>query len=244
MRTETGIRTVELGVALASTYMVAVTTIQTSLYGQLKPRVLGFLAPLLSSFGADPAFFDIMILGVVLSISFLAWRRGDEAGFGRLFSLNMLMFFPAVIDFSTFNWVKLIFPYDLGSKVSDHWVFGVGLLLQATYLTLRYTVRFRGIREELIGRDAEAADVDEVSRGQMTYLVQLVLGTALISAAVYFGVPYVKNLLSAEAAGLPYPHIIIGVACTFLIAAATILYLRGGGRKTIEVEADIYDAES
>jgi hypothetical protein len=86
--------------------------------------------------------------------------------------------------------------------------------------------------------------VDEVSRGQMTYLVQLVLGTALISAAVYFGVPYVKNLLSAEAAGLPYPHVIIGVACTFLIAAATILYLRGGGRKTVEVEADIYDAES
>jgi hypothetical protein len=244
MRTETGIRTVELVVALASTYMVAVTLVQTSLYGELKPRILGFLAPLLISFGADPAFFDIMILGAVLSLSFLAWRRGDEAGFGRLFSLNMLMFFPAVIDFSTFNWVKLIFPYELVSKVSNYWVFGVGLLLQATYLTLRYTVRFRGIREELIGRDAEAADVDEVSRGQMTYLVQLVLGTALISAVVYFGVPYVNPLLLAEASGLPYPHVIIGVVCTFLIAAATILYLRGGGRKTVEIEADIYDAES
>ena len=244
MRTETGIRTVELGVALASTYMVAVTLVQTSLYGELKPRILGFLGPLLMSFGADPAFFDIMILGAVLSLSFLSWRRGDEAGFGRLFSLNMLMFFPAVIDFSTFNWVKLIFPYELVSKVSDYWVFGVGLLLQATYLTLRYTVRFRGIREELIGRDAEAADVDEVSRGQMTYLVQLVLGTALISAVVYFGVPYVNPLLLAEASGLPYPHVIIGVVCTFLIAAATILYLRGGGRKTVEVDADIYDAES
>jgi hypothetical protein len=34
------------------------------------------------------------------------------------------------------------------------------------------------------------------------------------------------------------------VVCTFLIAAATILYLRGGGRKTVEIEADIYDAES
>ncbi len=244
MRTETGIRTVELGVALASTYMVAVTLVQTSLYGKLKPRILGFLAPLLMSFGADPAFFDIMILGAVLSLSFLSWRRGDEAGFGRLFSLNMLMFFPAVIDFSMFNWVNLIFPYDPAPRVDAIWVFGVGLLLQATYLTLRYTVRFRGIRKELIGRDAEAADVDEVSKGQMTYLVQLVLGTALISTAVYFGVPYVKNLLSAEAAGLPYPHVIIGVVCTFLIAAATILYLRGGGRKTVDVEADIYNAES
>jgi len=61
---------------------------------------------------------------------------------------------------------------------------------------------------------------------------------------VYFGVPYVNPLLLAEASGLPYPHVIIGVACTFLIAASTILYLRGGGRKTVEVEADIYDAES
>jgi len=231
MRTETGIRTVELGVALASTYMVAVTLAQTSIYGKLKPWILRFLAPLLSSFGADPAFFDIMILGVVLSISFLAWRRGDVAGFGRLFSLNMLMFFPAVIDFSMFNWVNLIFPYDPAPQVGDLWVFGVGLLLQATYLTLRYTVRFRGIREELIGRDADEGDVNEVSRGQMTYLVQLVLGTALISAGVYFGAPYVKNLLKVEAAGLPYPHVIIGVACTFLIAAAIILYLRGGGSK-------------
>jgi hypothetical protein len=231
MRTETGIRTVELGVALASTYMVAVTLVQTSLYGKLKPWILGFLAPLLSSFGADPTFFDIMILGGVLSLSFLAWRRGDEAGFGRLFSLNMLMFFPAVIDFSMFNWVNLIFPYDPAPQVQPFWAFGVGLLLQATYLTLRYTVRFRLIRKELIDRDAEAADVDEVSRGQMTYLVQLVLGTALISAGVYFGVPYVNNLLRVEAAGLPYPHVIIGVACTFLIAAAIILYLRGGGNR-------------
>ena len=238
MRTETGIRTVELGVALASTYMVAVTTIQTSLYGKLKPWILGFLAPLLMSYGADPAFFDMMILGVVTTLSFLAWRRGDEAGFGRLFSLNMLMFFPAVVDFSMFNWVKLIFPYELVSRVSDHWVFGVGLLLQATYLTLRYTVRFRGIREELIGRDADEADVDEVSRGQMTYLVQLVLGTGLISAGVYYGVPYVNDVLRAEAAGLPYPHVIIGIVCTFLIAATTILYLRGGGRKPGAIEEE------
>jgi len=237
MRTETGIRTVELGVALASTYMVAVTLVQTSLYGKLKPWILNLLAPLLLAYGIDPTFFDIMILGVVLSLSFLAWRRGDAAGFGRLFSLNMLMFFPAVIDFSMFNWVNLIFPYDPAPQVNDFWVFGVGLLLQATYLTLRYTVRFRGIREELIGRDAQASDVDEVSWGQMTYLVQLVLGTALISAGVYFGVPYVKQLMFSEASNLPYPHVIIGVVCTFLIAAATILYLRSGGRKTGTTES-------
>ncbi|MCK5317933.1 MAG: hypothetical protein KAJ55_08465 [Anaerolineales bacterium] len=237
MRTETGIRTVELGVALASTYMVAVTLVQTSLYGKLKPWILGFLAPLLLAYGIDPTFFDIMILGVVLSISFLAWRKGDTAGFGRLFSLNMLMFFPAAIDFSMFNWVNLIFPYDPSPQVDAFWVFGVGLLLQATYLTLRYTVRFRGIREELIGRDADEADVDEVSKGQMIYLVQLVLGTALISAGVYFGRPYVSQLMLSEASKLPYPHIIIGVVCTFLIAAATILYLRSEGRKTGATES-------
>jgi len=237
MRTETGIRTVELGVALASTYMVAVTLVQTSLYGKLKPWILGFLAPLLLAYGIDPTFFDIMILGVVLSISFLAWRKGDAAGFGRLFSLNMLMFFPAVIDFSMFNWVNLIFPYDPAPQVSPVWAFGVGLLLQATYLTLRYTVRFRGIREELVGRDADEADVDEVSRGQMIYLVQLVLGTALISAGVYYGVLYVKPLMLSEASKLPYPHIIIGVVSTFLIAAATILYLRSEGRKTGATES-------
>jgi hypothetical protein len=237
MRTETGIRTVELGVALASTYMVAVTLVQTSLYGKLKPWILSFLAPLLLAYGIDPTFFDIMILGGVLSISFLAWRRGDAAGFGRLFSLNMLMFFPAVIDFSTFNWVKLIFPYDLTPQVDAFWAFGVGLLLQATYLTLRYTVRFRGMREELVGRDANEADVDEVSKGQMIYLVQLVLGTALISTGVYFGQPYVNRLMFSEASGLPYPHVIIGVVCTFLIAAAIILYLRSGGRKTGATES-------
>jgi hypothetical protein len=237
MRTETGIRTVELGVALASTYMVAVTLVQTSLYGKLKPWILGFLAPLLLAYGIDPTFFDIMILGVVLSISFLSWRRGDAAGFGRIFSLNMLMFFPAVIDFSMFNWVNLIFPYDPAPQVSPVWAFGVGLLLQATYLTLRYTVRFRRIREELIGRDAQQSDVDEVSKGQMIYLVQLVLGTALISAGVYFGVPYVKQLMISEASNLPYPHVIIGVVCTLLIAAATILYLRSGGRKTGATES-------
>ncbi len=236
MRTETGIRTVELGVALASTYMVAVTLVQTSLYGKLKPWILSFLAPLLMAYGLDPTFFDIMILGVVLSVSFLAWRRGDVAGFGRLFSLNMLMFFPSVIDFSTFNWVNLIFPYDPAPQVSPIWAFVVGLLLQATYLTLRYTVRFRGMRGELVGRDADEADVDEVSKGQMIYLVQLVLGTALISAGVYLGVPYVNQLIFSEASNLPYPHVIIGVVCTLLIAAATILYLRSGGRKTGEVE--------
>ena len=245
MRTETGIRTVELGVVLASTYMVAVTMVQTSIYELLKDWILGFIAPLLLSFGADPEFFNIMILGVVTAFSFLAWRRGDEAGFGRLFSLNMLMFFPAVIDFSMFNWIKLIFPpYDPAPQVDALWVFGVGLLLQATYLTLRYTVRFRVIRKELIDRDAQAADVDEVSRGQMTYLVQLVMGTALISAGVYFGVPYVKNLFDAEATGLPYPHVIIGVACTFLIAAAIILYLRGGGSKPEAVGEALGEAEA
>ncbi|UCH57937.1 MAG: hypothetical protein JSV18_03285 [Candidatus Bathyarchaeota archaeon] len=231
MRTETGIRTLELGVALASTYMVAVTLIQTSLYGKLKPWIMKVLGPILAMLGGDTAFLDLVILGLVLALCFTFWRRGDEAGFGRLFSLNMLMFFPAVIDFSMFNWVNLIFPYDPAPKADILWVFGVGLLLQATYLFLRYTVRFRGIRHELTERGAEAADVDEVSKGQMVYLAELVAGTTLISAGVYYGVPFLKDLLWAEASGLPYPHMIIGVACSFLIAAALILYLRSERRK-------------
>lgn len=224
------IRSAELGVALASTYMVAVTVIQTSIYAKLKPYAVGFLRPLLEAYGLDPAYIDIVLLGLVMALSFTFWRRGDEAGFGRLFSLNMLLFFPAVIDFSMFNWVNLVMPYSPSPRVSVAWVFGVGLLLQATYLALRYMVRFRLLQDELLGRGAEQNDVDEVSKGQMYYLAFLVSMTAVVSVVVYYTVPFVSGLIGAEATGIPYPHIVIGVACTMLIAAATILYLRGGRR--------------
>ncbi len=234
MRTDAFIRGSEFVVALVSTYMAAVTMVQTSLYWRARPYIAVVLGPIASSLGGSPtgeggSALDLIIIGMALALSFTFWRKGGESGFGRLFSLNMLMFFPSVLDFSTFNWINLILPYESITAVTIHWVFGVGLLLQATYLTLRYTVRFREMREELEERGAEEDDIDEVSRGQMVYLGQLVAGTVAISAGVYFGFPYVNQFLMGEAAGLPYPHLIIGVVFTLLIAAGTILYLRGGG---------------
>ena len=241
MRTDAYIRGSEFVVALASTYMAAVTMVQTSLYWRARPYIAVILGPLATSFGGSPtgeggSTLDLIMIGMALALSFTFWRKGDEAGFGRLFSLNMLMFFPSVLDFSTFNWINLILPYESTTVVSIQWVFGVGLLLQATYLTLRYTVRFRGIREELEGRGADDDDVDEVSRGQMVYLGQLVLGTLVISGGVYFGFPYVNRFLMGDAVTLPYPHIIIGVVFTLLIAAGTILYLRGEGSQVGAVD--------
>jgi len=232
MRAESYIRGGEFGVALVSTYMAAVTMVQTGLYAKARPYVSAVLGPLLSAVGVPmitegEAALDLVVLGMVLTLSFMSWRKGNEAGFARIFTLNMLMFFPAVLDFSTFNWINLIVPYDPGVSLSAFWVFGVGLLLQATYLTLRYTARFRGISAELIARGAEDGDVDEVSWGQLVYLIELVVGTALISAGVYYGVPYVNRFMMGEVTGLPYPHVIIGLVCTLLIAAGTILYLRG-----------------
>ena len=233
MKTETYIRFTELGVALASTYMVAVTMLQTSLYAKFKPYAVTALGPLLTSWGADPDYVDLFILVFVMALSFLFWRGGREADYGKLFSLNMLMFFPSVLDFSMFNWVNLIMEYETEAKVSAMWVFGVGLLLQTTYLTLRYTAIFKEVRDELESRGAEAPDLDKVSRGQMGYLVVLVIATAVISTVVYSAFPFVRNLLSGELTGFPYPHLIIGVLGTFLIAGATILYLRGGGEVSI-----------
>jgi len=208
--------------------------VQTSLYWRARPYIAVVLGPIASSLGGSPtgeggSALDLIVIGMALALSFTFWRKGNESGFGRLFSLNMLMFFPSVLDFSTFNWINLILPYESLTTVTVYWVFGVGLLLQATYLTLRYTVRFREMRKELKDRGAEEDDIDEVSRGQMVYLGQLVAGTVAISVGVYFGYPYVSRFLNVEAAGLPYPQLIIGVVFTLLIAAGTILYLRGGG---------------
>ena len=236
MKTETGIRIVELGVAIASTYMAAITMIQTSLYIKIKLWLLGYLLPVIASMGANPAFFDIMIVGAVIALSFLSWRKANIARFGRIFSLNMLMFFPAVIDYSMFNWVTMIMPYGGPENwtfwdINARWVFGVGLLLQATYLTLSYTARFKGVRKELIEREAELADIDDVSKGQMIYLAELVIGAVILSIGVYYGVPYISKLISSQASGLPFPHIVIGVVTSLIIASAIILYLRSGEKE-------------
>ena len=76
MRIETYVRFTELGFALASTYMVAVTMLQTSVYAKLKPYAVRILGPILSSLGVDPEFTDILVLGVVMTLSFLLWRSG------------------------------------------------------------------------------------------------------------------------------------------------------------------------
>ncbi|KON29887.1 hypothetical protein AC482_05295 [miscellaneous Crenarchaeota group-15 archaeon DG-45] len=229
-RVETYIRTAELGLALASTYLTAVSLLQTSLYVRFKPLVLSLLSrgeALLGAMRVDLAYFDLSLLILAMLLSLLFWRRGGEAGFGRLFSLNMLMFFPCVLDFSMFNWINLILPYDPAPSLPPIQVFGVGLLLQATYIALRNTVRFRDVRRELEGRGAEAEDVDAVSRGQMAYLALLMAGTAAVVASIYYATPLVKGLITLEAEGLPYPHVVIGLACSVLIALATIIYLRG-----------------
>ena len=162
-----------------------------------------------------------------MALSLLFWRRGDEAGFGRLFSLNMLMFFPSVIDFSMFNWINLIMPYDPAPSLLRLRVFGVGLLLQVTYIALMNTVRFRGVREELVGRGAKVEDVDDVSKGQMAYLALLMTGTVAVVTSIYYATPMVKGLLVLETEGLPYLHVVIGIVCSILIAVATVIYLRG-----------------
>jgi len=36
------------------------------------------------------------------------------------------------------------------------------------------------------------------------------------------------GLVSIDVSGVPYPHIVIGVACILLLASAIVYYLRGG----------------
>jgi len=227
---QTYIRTAELGVALFTTYMTTVTLFQTSIYAKIRPMLLRYGGPILGGFRIDIAYFDLALLVLAIVLSALFWRQGDEASFGWLFSMNMILFFPAVIDFSMFNWVDLLLSYDPSPRVTPLWVFGVGILLQATYIGLRSMIQFRGVREELMGRGAAMDDVDDVSKGQMIYLGELMVGTAAITAFIYVATSPLKSLLKFRGTGLPYSHMIIGVACTIIIAAGTLMYLRSQGR--------------
>lgn len=234
MRTaQTYIRTAELGLTLFTTYMTAVTLFQTSIYAKIRPMLLRFGGPILGGFRIDIAYFDLALLVLALVLSVLLWRRGDEASFGWLFSLNMILFFPAVIDFSMFNWVDLLLSYEPSPTVTPLWVFGVGLLLQATYISLRSMFRFRRVRGELMDRGAKENDVDGVSKGQMIYLGQVMAGTAAITAFIYVATSPLKSLLKFGSTGLPYPHLFIGVACTIIIAAGTLIYLRSQGKTPV-----------
>lgn len=229
------VRISELGLILASTYLTAVTFIKTSLYVEtLKPLlffILGSAKPILEQIRNYLPYFEMIVLILAVLTALMFWRRGDEISFGRLFSLNMIMYFPAVIDFSLFNWINLVMPYEAGQNISALWVLGVGILLQSTYIVIRYTVRFRELRQELIGRGAEISDVDDVTKNQMAYLSLITFITAVILFIIYYFTPLVKGLLRFEFAWLPYPHVVIGIACTLLISVATFIYLKGLGAK-------------
>ncbi|MBN2336394.1 hypothetical protein JXL21_12610 [Candidatus Bathyarchaeota archaeon] len=226
---ENVIRSVELGVAIAACYMAAVTMVQTGLYAKVLQKITGsFIGPILAPY---MPYFDIAVIAVALAVCFTFWRKGDVEGFGKLFSLNMLMFFPAVLDSSTFNWVGLIFELTPSVDVSELWVFSVGLLLQVTYLMLRYTVRFREGRDELISRGALEDDINQVSRGQMGYLSLMVALTAAVTAGIYLVAPRLNEYMMAPIGSLPAAirervHVLVGIIVILWIAASLILYLR------------------
>ena len=221
---ESFVRTMEALVAIAATYMVAVTMVQTTLYNKILSKLSNsVLGPAIEPY---MPYFNITIIILVLLVSFSFWRRGDEIWFGRLFSLNMLMFFPSVLDFSTFNWVGLIFDLKPVPGVTSLWVFSVGLLLQISYLMLRYTVRFRYVRSELRGRGSNEQDINDITRGQVGYLVLLTTITAGLTAGIYYAIPYMTEYALNPLAGLPVPHMLIGFIVVVFIAAATVMYLK------------------
>lgn len=220
---ESLLRTLEALIALTATYMVAVTMVQTTLYNKLLDKVSNYYGPTL-----DP-YLPYINIGIILGVLFLAftfWRKGDEIWFGRLFNMNMLMFFPAVLDFSTFNWIGLIFNLTPIPGLSGLWVFGVGLLLQVTYLSLRYTVRFRYMRDELEGRGAAMEDIDAVTRGQVGYLMLLVMLTIVATSIVFLSLPYITQFAADPLNNLPVPHMIVGLLVVVMIAATLVYYLR------------------
>ena len=220
------VRTMEALVAIAATYMAAVTMVQTTLYNKLLTKLSNsVIGPAIEPY---LPYFNIAVIVTVLFICFTFWRKGDEVWFGRLFNMNMLMFFPSVLDFSTFNWVGLIFDLTPTPGVTHLWVFGVGLLLQITYLMLRYTVRFRYVRSELDGRGADQQDINNITGGQVGYLVMLTGITGLLTAGIYIAVPYMTEIAQTPLAGLPVPHMLTGFLVVVIIAAATVTYLRSG----------------
>jgi hypothetical protein len=223
------VRTIEAILTLAATYMAAITMVQTTLYNKIITKISNsVIGPLIEPY---LAYFDITIVVIVLFVGFSFWRRGDEIWFGRLFSLNMLMFFPSVLDFSKFNWVGLIFDLRPTPGVTHLWVFSVGLLLQITYLMLRYTVRFRYSRDEFRGRGSNNTDINAITRGQMSYLITLTTLTAGLSAGIYLVSPYLTKYALNPLEKLPIPlrdraHILVGFIVVIFIAVALILYLR------------------
>ncbi len=226
MGVERVIRGVELLFAVVSSYLSALLLVKSGLYIEFKNLIL----PLLGLLDLPlEAYLDLMLLAAAVLLSLLIWRRGSESAYAKLFSLNLLMFFPAILDYSHFNWIMLILPYTPRAEM-PLLTFIAGLLLQLSYLTIRSTLLIRYTRDELLGRGAEPQDVDAISKGQMTYLTLILTVSALTLAAIYLSLPHLEALLRAETLGIPYTHIVIGFSATLLIAIATLLFLKGWKR--------------
>jgi hypothetical protein len=221
---ESFVRTIEALIAIAASYMAAVTMVQTTLYNKVITKISNsFIGPMLEPY---MPYFNVSVILLALFLSFSFWRKGDEMGFGRIFNLNMLMFFPSVLDYSTFNWIGLIFDLKPTPGVTHVWVFIVGLLLQVSYLILRYTVRFRYMRGELRGRGSIEQDINDITRGQVSYLILLTSLTAILTGAVYVALPYLTSMAIVPLGELPVPHILIGFLVVTFIATTLVVYLR------------------
>jgi hypothetical protein len=207
--------------------MASVTLVQTTLYHMglewLGERIQPELLPLFHN-------IDLLVIALALSISFLQWKKGTEGGFARIFSLNMLLFFPAILDFSRFNWVGLVIGFVPDPGVGALWVFGVGLLLQINYLWIRHTLRFRSTRKDLLQRGATDEDINKISSGQMWYLTILMMGTALITGSIYVVTPLVRRYISEYIDYIPNPNMVIGLFTVIILSISIILYLRSGSR--------------
>ena len=226
MGVEKAIRGVELLLAVAPSYLSALLLVKSGLYMEFKNLIF----PILGLLGLPlEAYLDLMPLAAAVLLSLLIWRRGSESAYAKLFSFNLLMFFPAILDYSHFNWVMLILPYTPRAEM-PLLTFITGLLLQLSYLTIRSTLLIRYTRDELLGRGAEPEDVDAISRGQMVYLTLILTASTLMLAAIYLALPHLEALMRLETLRFPYTHLVVGLSATLLIALATLLFLKGWKR--------------
>ncbi|RJS86458.1 hypothetical protein CW701_02375 [Candidatus Bathyarchaeota archaeon] len=223
MGVDRAIRGLELAMALCSSYLSALLLVKSGLYLEFK----NFILPILTLLGLPlEAYIDLIPLSVALSLSLLIWRRGSESAYAKLFSLNLLMFFPAILDYSHFNWIMLMLPYTPRADM-PLLTFITGLMLQTSYLTIRSTLLIRHVRMELLSRGAEPEDVEAISRGQMAYLSLTLTASILMLSAIYLTLPHLETLMRLQILGIPYTHLIIGLSATLLIAVATLLFLKG-----------------
>ena len=82
------------------------------------------------------------------------------------------------------------------------------------------------MRGELWGRGSNEQDINDITRGQVSYLILLASLTALITGAVYLLLPYLTNMAINPLGELPIPHILIGFLVVTFIAATLVMYLR------------------